>query len=72
VERDGLIECGGVRMRSGDILFGDIDGVVVIPQGIASECLARAEEKVTKENVTRQELEQGLLLGEVYAKYGVL
>jgi regulator of RNase E activity RraA len=28
-------ECGGVRIESGDWIFGDADGVVVIPQAIA-------------------------------------
>jgi 4-hydroxy-4-methyl-2-oxoglutarate aldolase len=46
--------------------------VVVIPQEIAAKVIAAALTKVTSENKTREELENGLLLGEVYAKYGVL
>jgi regulator of RNase E activity RraA len=30
--RDIAVECGGVAVRSGDIVFGDADGVVVIPR----------------------------------------
>ena len=73
--RTGLympVECAGVRVVSGDIVFGDADGVVVIPQDRAAEVLERARKKVTGENNTRAELEQGSLLGEVYRKYGVL
>lgn len=66
------IECGGVRVCPGDIVFGDIDGIVVVPKGSADEAINRALEKVQKENVTRTELQRGMLLREVYKKYGTL
>lgn len=72
IARDVTIECGGVTVRSGDIVFGDVDGVVIIPQAIAAQVIEAALRKVNSENKTREELENGLLLGEVYAKYGVL
>ena len=53
-------------------MFGDIDGVVVVPQEHALEIFERAERKIASENRSRDELQQGRLLGEVYAKYGVL
>jgi 4-hydroxy-4-methyl-2-oxoglutarate aldolase len=71
-EIDTEVVCAGVRMKSGDLIFGDIDGVVVIPRAIEAETLARAVEKVTSETATRKELQAGALLAEVYAKYGVL
>ena len=71
-ERDVAVECGGVAVRSGDIVFGDIDGVVVIPQDHAAKVIERAKQKITSENHTRDELQQGRLLAEVYEKYGVL
>lgn len=70
--RDIPIECGGVRVSSGDLVFGDVDGVVVIPRDVAAEVTTAAIAKVSSENKTRQELENGLLLAEVYAKFGVL
>ncbi|MEO7760390.1 MAG: RraA family protein [Casimicrobiaceae bacterium] len=72
IERGGPVECAGVRVRSGDVVFGDADGVVVIPAERVNEVVNRAQAKVTGENHTRAELEQGLLLGDVYRKYGVL
>jgi 4-hydroxy-4-methyl-2-oxoglutarate aldolase len=72
VEMDTPVECGGVLVRSGDLVFGDIDGVVVIPEAQAAAVLARAFEKVTAENTTRDELLQGLLLRDVYERHGVL
>ena len=72
IERDTPVECGGVKVRTGDIIFGDIDGVVVIPQECATEVVEKAQYKITSENRTREELRQGRLLAEVYEKYGVL
>jgi len=43
------IKCGGVWVNSGDIVFGDDDGVVVIPQKIVEEVVELAEEKFEKE-----------------------
>jgi 4-hydroxy-4-methyl-2-oxoglutarate aldolase len=72
VAKDTLIECAGAPVRSGDIVFGDADGVVVIPQAIESEVLSLAFEKVKGEDSTKKELLEGKLLGEVFAKYGIL
>jgi 4-hydroxy-4-methyl-2-oxoglutarate aldolase len=69
---DVPVECGGVRVCTGDIVFGDADGVVVVPQAIADEAIRRACDKVAAENHTREELLEGRLLAEVYARYGVL
>lgn len=72
VAHDVPVEISGVRIEPGDMVVGDIDGVVVIPRAIERDVLELAWQKVTAENRTRQELEEGRLLGEVYAKYGVL
>jgi len=69
---DTTIACGGVLVSPGDLVFGDVDGVVVIPQAIALDVISAALEKIGAENKTRAHLEDGLLLGEVYARYGVL
>src|SRR5258705_516060 len=66
------IECAGVRIESGDLIFGDVDGVVVVPRRVEDEVLARALEKVSSENVTRDELLRGAKLKDVYDRYGVL
>ncbi|HEY7758637.1 MAG TPA: RraA family protein [Burkholderiales bacterium] len=72
MERDIPVDCGGVHVRSGDIVFGDVDGVAIIPQERAAEVIARAQEKVRGEDDTRGELEQGRRLAEVFAKYRIL
>lgn len=43
------ISCGGAAVQPGDIIVGDADGVVVIPQVIAQEVLDKALEKLSKD-----------------------
>ena len=71
-EIDRPMQCGGVRVRSGDIVFGDVDGVVVIPREIEDKVFEAAFRKVEGENRSRDELLQGRLLADVYAKYAIL
>jgi 4-hydroxy-4-methyl-2-oxoglutarate aldolase len=66
------IECGGVLVEPGDIVFGDTDGVVVIPQDIAAEAVHEALKKTEAAHLTEEELKKGTLLREAYAKHGVL
>jgi regulator of RNase E activity RraA len=72
VAHDIPVNCGGVVVRPGDIVFGDVDGLVAIPRGVEQEVIARAREKVTGENKARADLERGDLLRAVYDRYGVL
>ncbi|CCQ94220.1 putative regulator of ribonuclease activity [[Clostridium] ultunense Esp] len=48
-ETGGPISCGGVPVRSGDLIVGDADGVVVIPQEMEGEVLKKAKEKQAKD-----------------------
>ncbi len=66
------IECGGVTVNPGDIVFGDADGVVVIPQNVEKVVVEAALEKVRGENRTRNALREGATLREVFDKYGIL
>lgn len=45
------ISCGGVSINPGDIIVGDADGVVVIPQSIEQEVLIKSFEKMKKDQV---------------------
>lgn len=66
------IECGGVAVHPGDMVFGDYDGIVVIPQSATQKVIEKAMAKVEGENLTRDELKRGSTLRQVYDKYGVL
>ncbi|WP_291393936.1 RraA family protein [Devosia sp.] len=62
----------GVRVEPGDFVFGDADGVVVVPRAVEAEVLKLAFDKINGESHTMTELRQGAFLRDVYAKYGVL
>jgi len=66
------IEVGGVRIRPGDIVVGDIDGVLVIPAEVEEEVVARAIEKASAESLVRIAIEGGMSATEAFATYGVL
>jgi len=72
LELDMAADAGSVRIEPGDLVFGDVDGVVVVPRRAEDEVLSRAFQKVASENRTRDELLQGAKLGEVFDRYGVL
>jgi regulator of RNase E activity RraA len=72
VDIDVPVECAGVRVSSGDLVFGDADGVIVIPRDAEAEALRLAAEKVEGEDHTRKALREGMALGEVFEKYGIL
>jgi regulator of RNase E activity RraA len=66
------IEVGGVLVRPGDIVFAEVDGIVIVPGEVAEETVRRAFAKVEKEDGARADLRAGSLLSEVWAKYRVL
>lgn len=69
---DVPVKCGEVLVNTGDIVFADFDGIVVVPQSVESEVFQKAKEKVNKENLSRNELLSGKSLREVYDKYQAL
>lgn len=72
IDYDCSIEAGGVMVHPGDIVFADMDGVVVIPKDVFEVTVQQALARVESENKTRDELLAGKKLREVYDKYGVL
>jgi regulator of RNase E activity RraA len=66
------VRLGVCVVHPGDLVFGDLDGVVVIPQTLAEPALKKALEKVRGENHVRQELAKGRSVREVFAEYGIL
>tara|TARA_R100000027_G_scaffold1897_3_gene2089 strand:+ start:8124 stop:8780 length:657 start_codon:yes stop_codon:yes gene_type:complete len=72
VELGNPIEIGGVKASSGDYILGDEDGLVVIPQAVAAKTIQSALEKVSGENIVRDELAKGMSMGDAFARYGIL
>ena len=61
-----------VRVMPGDFVFGDNDGVQLIPKDLVDEVLLRVEKTFEKENEEREALAAGMPIDEVYRVYGVL
>lgn len=72
IDYDCPVLCGGVLVHPGDIIFADVDGVVVIPGNRLEATVRAALEKVEAERSSRQMLEEGYLLRDVYDRFGVL
>ena len=66
------IEIGAVRIRPGDILFGDRDGVLVIPREAEHEAFTRAFEKADTENKVRRAIEAGMSTVTAFDTFGVM
>jgi regulator of RNase E activity RraA len=69
---DEPVEIGGVEIHRGDLVFADLDGVVVVPQEIEQEAIARAWKKVFDENEVRDAIRSGMKATAAFRKYGVL
>jgi regulator of RNase E activity RraA len=66
------LEIDGVLVRPGDLLFGDVDGVLVVPRESEEEVINEALERSLKERKAKQELAEGRLAKDVFGKYGIL
>lgn len=72
VELGVPVTFGDVTIHTGDYLLGDEDGIVAIPAAVLEQTVTLALEKVSGENVVRKELMEGVSMGEVFRKYGIL
>jgi regulator of RNase E activity RraA len=66
------IEIDGVLVEPGDLVFGDLDGVVIIPRALENEVITRALEKARGEKVVRREIENGMSATEAFRTFGIL
>jgi len=66
------IEIEGVRIAPGDLVFGDIDGVVIIPRDVEQDVLEKALEKARGEKLVRKAIEGGMSSTEAFRLFGIL
>lgn len=66
------IEVGGVTVRPGDLVFGDLDGVLIIPREVEQEVIGKALEKVRGEKIVRKAIENGMSATQAFRTYGIL
>lgn len=63
---------GGVKITPDDLIYADLDGIVVIPRDLESEVIEEVIKRINTESVVRKELEEGKTMAEVWGKYHVL
>jgi regulator of RNase E activity RraA len=66
------ITIGGVKVSPGDLIFADLDGIIVIPKTAEKEVIDRVLDRVSTENAVRRELLEGKSMSDVWSRYGVL
>ncbi|MGC4030382.1 MAG: RraA family protein [Tepidisphaeraceae bacterium] len=66
------IEVGGVRVEPGDLVFADLDGVVIVPKKVEAEVIEKAMIKVRGEKVVRAAIEGGMTATAAFEKFGIL
>ena len=66
------IEFNGIRVKPGDIIFGDRDGVLIVPKDAEVEAFSRALEKSRGEKLVRKALEAGMSTVEAFKKFGIM
>jgi 4-hydroxy-4-methyl-2-oxoglutarate aldolase len=66
------VQIGDVRIEPADIVFGDRDGVCVIPRRYEEEVFAKAVEKVRGEHLVARAIECGMSSAEAFRKFGIM
>ena len=66
------IEINGVRVEPGDIVFGDLDGVCIVPQRAANDVFNAAVEKARGEKRVAKAIREGMSAVEAFARFGIM
>ncbi|MCY3998841.1 MAG: RraA family protein [Flavobacteriaceae bacterium] len=66
------IEFGGVKIHPGDIVYGDLDGVLIVPKESVKDAFAKAIDKARKEKLVKIELENGMSSADAFNKFGIM
>ena len=55
------VVCAGAAVNPGDVVVADVDGVVIVPRESAAEVLHLSDERIAKEEKSRERLRNGEL-----------
>ena len=66
------VEWGGIKIKPGDIVFGDRDGVIIVPAALESEAFSGALEKARGEKQVLKALQDGMSAVDAFNKYGIM
>ncbi|WP_034044686.1 RraA family protein [Wocania ichthyoenteri] len=66
------IEFNGIPVNPGDVVYGDRDGVLIIPKGAVEEAFTDAIEKARGEKLVQKALEEGMSTVDAFNKFGIM
>ena len=66
------IEIKGTRINPGDIIYGDRDGVLIVPKEVEIKAFMGAIEKARGEQLVKKALENGMSTVEAFNKFGIM
>lgn len=66
------IEIGGIRIRPGDMVYGDLDGVLIVPIEAVNEAFTGAIEKARGEQLVKKALQDGMSTVDAFNKFGIM
>lgn len=66
------IEWAGIRINPGDIIYGDRDGVIVVPKELEMEAFSKALEKARGEQLVLKALQGGMSTVDAFKKFGIM
>lgn len=66
------LEIAGILIEPGTLLFGDLEGVLVVPKEAEEEVIARALEKARGEKLVAQAIRSGMSAVEAFKKFGIM
>ena len=72
VDLRGSIRFGDVSVETGDLVFGDMDGVCVVPQKVEEEVLSLALEKARGERDVFEAIKGGMGAQAAWDRFGIM
>lgn len=66
------VEWAGIRINPGDIIYGDRDGVILVPKEVERNVFQKALEKARGEKLVKKALENGMKTVEAFDKFGMM
>ena len=66
------IEFQGIKVNPGDIVYGDRDGVLIIPKEVEEDAFTGAIEKARGEQLVKKALEDGMSTVDAFDKFGIM
>ena len=72
IDYNVTVEIAGIRIEPGTLLFGDCEGVLVIPREVEEEVIAKSLEKSAIENTVEAAIKNGMSAVDAFKTYGVM